>query len=243
MDRIKEYDILLIDDNIENIEFLEEALNPLYNISASTSGNTGYKIAIEKKPDLILLDIIMPDLDGYQVCEMLKTNSITSSIPVIFLTGKKELNYKTRGFELGAADYITKPFEIVEIKARVKNQLMVRRAEKILKYQNIYLENEINFTKAELESSEKKFRLLYEQSITAIAFAEPIFNESGQLIDFTYMNANSYYLNIFSLQDKNEIIGRNETEILPGISTVWFDQFRKTPEKVKLVNLSTIIQF
>jgi len=97
--------ILLVDDNSENIEFLNEALNGLYTIMAASDGLMALEIVEQTLPDLILLDVVMPGIDGYEVCRKLKANEKTRHIPVIFLTGRKNLHDKTLGFELGAVDY------------------------------------------------------------------------------------------------------------------------------------------
>ena len=106
-------------------------------------------------PDIILLDIIMPGMDGYDVCKKIKENKETADIPIIFLTAITEIESKSRGFELGAVDYITKPFEILEVKARIRTHLSLKLAKyelseknKILEQKTVELESAFN----ELES-------------------------------------------------------------------------------------------
>jgi PleD family two-component response regulator len=120
--------ILIIDDEVTNISVLNELLQPHYNVLFAKDGKTGIKIASStSKPDLILLDIIMPDLDGYQVIKLLKSDEYTSKIPIIFITAKGQEEDEAKGFELGAVDYITKPFKPVVVKARIKSHLELKR--------------------------------------------------------------------------------------------------------------------
>lgn len=228
--------VLLVDDNSENIEFLDEALGDIYTIMAATDGYTALEIVENHPPDLILLDIVMPGIDGYEVCKKLKENSSTASIPVIFLTGRKNLDDKNRGFELGAVDYITKPFEIIEIKARVKNHLMVRKAQHFLEYKNRFLESEVynrnlelSQTQADLEESEEKFRLLFEKSSSSIALVQPIFDEEGLFQDYIYNAINPVFLRLLKKSQK-EVVGKRESDLFPMLDEDWFDIFRNTAE-------------
>lgn len=115
--------ILVVDDSVENIHILIETLKSEYNITPARNG----KIALDKvkivKPDLILLDIIMPGIDGYEVCRRLKVDEQTQSIPVVFITSKSDAMDETKAFNLGAVDFITKPFVPIVVKVRVKNQI------------------------------------------------------------------------------------------------------------------------
>ena len=120
--------ILIIDDEVTNISVLNELLQPHYNVLFAKDGKTGLKIASSSsRLDLILLDIIMPEMDGYQVIQMLKSDESMSKIPVIFITAKGQEEDEAKGFELGAVDYITKPFKPVVVKARIKSHLELKR--------------------------------------------------------------------------------------------------------------------
>jgi len=102
--------ILVVDDMPENITVLREILKSEYSVVAATNGSKAIRISqSQNPPDLILLDIIMPDMDGYEVCTRLKSDKRTLGIPVIFVTAKREIMDEYRGFEVGAVDYITKP--------------------------------------------------------------------------------------------------------------------------------------
>ena len=116
--------ILIVDDSPDNLDVLTGILKESYKIKAAINGKVALKIANgTKKPDMILLDIMMPDMDGYQVCAELKANPVTQDIPVIFVTAKTEVTDEQKGFELGAVDYITKPVSPPLVKARVKTHL------------------------------------------------------------------------------------------------------------------------
>ena len=119
--------ILIVDDNPTNIQILNEILSPSYTIFFATNGLDALGIADKEKPDLILLDIMMPEMDGYEVCRRLKENPQVREIPVIFVTAMAEVEDETKGLELGAVDYITKPVSAPIVKARVKNHLELKQ--------------------------------------------------------------------------------------------------------------------
>ena len=132
--------ILVVDDVPSNIWLLSEGLKDEYTIIAAKNGQMALERAFsENQPDLILLDINMPEMDGYQVCRSLKDDPNTRDIPVLFLSAMEEVQDKTKGFKLGAVDYITKPFDIMEVKARVETHLALVSAQKQLKIQNQHL--------------------------------------------------------------------------------------------------------
>jgi diguanylate cyclase (GGDEF)-like protein len=125
--------LLIIDDKKENIKILIELLKSTYTIYFATDGLKGFDLAKSKKPDLILLDIMMDPIDGYEVCKRLKINTITSDIPVVFLTAVSDYKDEAKGFQVGGVDYITKPFVPVVIVERIKNQLRLSGSIKELK--------------------------------------------------------------------------------------------------------------
>lgn len=119
--------ILIVDDMTSNIQVLANALQEDYRIKVATSGERALQIAqSESPPDLILLDIMMPGLDGYQVCKQLKSDPKTSGIPIIFVTALTEVSDEEKGLNLGAVDYITKPFHLPIVKARVRNHMSLK---------------------------------------------------------------------------------------------------------------------
>ena len=122
----KQSTILIIDDNDINIELLRCLLEHDYSIFTASGGVEGLELAKNELPDLILLDVSMPEMDGYMVCEALKENVYTRNIPVIFVTAMDDMEDEARGLELGAIDYITKPFSPQIVKARVRNHLELK---------------------------------------------------------------------------------------------------------------------
>ena len=120
--------VLIVDDTPQNIHVLMETLKDNYKIVAATSGAKALQLATrDPLPDLILLDVMMPEMSGYEVCEQLKKNPLTEKIPVIFVTALHEAGDEEKGLELGALDFITKPFHPALVKARVRNQLELKR--------------------------------------------------------------------------------------------------------------------
>jgi diguanylate cyclase (GGDEF)-like protein len=118
--------ILIVDDTVANIEILNAALEGDYDICFATSGEEALAIAIETQPDLILLDVLMPGIDGYEVCRRLKANPLVADVPVIFVTGRNDQEAEVQGLLVGAIDYVTKPISPVIVRARVRNHLEMK---------------------------------------------------------------------------------------------------------------------
>lgn len=126
--------ILIVDDAPENLYILSECLRDSYTIMFAKNGLDALRLAMQQPcPDLILLDVIMPDMDGYEVCRRLKENERTRGIPVMFITAQNEETDEARGLSLGAQDYITKPFRASLVRNRVENQLQYKRYQDHLK--------------------------------------------------------------------------------------------------------------
>src|SRR6201995_932777 len=137
--------VLLVDDAPANIQVVNSILKDIYKIRIATNGAKALELAnATPPPDLILLDVMMPEMDGYEVCTRLKRDSQTRDIPVIFLTGQTEIEDETRGFEVGAVDYIHKPFSPAVVMARVQTHLVLRgiREQLALQLQTIQKELE-----------------------------------------------------------------------------------------------------
>lgn len=128
--------ILVIDDQPNNLKVIAGLLGEDYTISIAGNGAMALKMLENAQPDLILLDIMMPGMDGFETCKNLKSNPKTASIPVIFLTAKTDIDDITRGFKCGAVDYITKPFNPAEVKARVENHIRLYKAQSLLNIKN-----------------------------------------------------------------------------------------------------------
>lgn len=137
-------DILVVDDKPDNLRLLSTMLSEQgYKVRKVISGELALKACQIMPPDLILLDINMPNMNGYMVCQELKSRAETQDIPVIFISALDGVVDKVEAFSHGGADYITKPFEIQEVLARVKNQLTIRQLQKTLQQQNDLLSQEI----------------------------------------------------------------------------------------------------
>ena len=118
--------VLIVDDAKANVDMLVEALRGDYKLSVALDGEAALRAIERSAPDLLLLDIVMPGIDGYEVCRRLRADPATQEIPIMFLSSLDDVQDKARGFELGANDYLTKPFEILEVKARVRSLLKAK---------------------------------------------------------------------------------------------------------------------
>ncbi len=142
--------VLIVDDNPTNIDLLVNTLKTEYRLGVAKNGLKALEYAADHKPDLVLLDIMMPEMNGYEVCTRLKANPETASIPIIFITAMSETVNKTRGFELGAVDYITKPFHAAEVKARIGAHLALEEMRLQLKSHNLLLEQQVEQKTAQI---------------------------------------------------------------------------------------------
>ncbi|MCE3252465.1 MAG: two-component system response regulator, partial [Cellvibrio sp.] len=169
--------ILVVDDTPDNLTLMSGLLKDNYRVKVANSGERALKIAqSETPPDLILLDIMMPEMDGYEVCRRLKADTKTRDIPIIFLTAKTEVVDETHGFELGASDYITKPISPPIVLARVETHLAIKRMQDFLKDKNTFLASEVNKRTAEIMA-------IQDVTINAMAsLAETRDNETGNHI-------------------------------------------------------------
>jgi sigma-B regulation protein RsbU (phosphoserine phosphatase) len=123
---LSECRILIVDDVKANVDVLVEALQTDHKLSVALDGEAALRSVAKNRPDLVLLDIVMPGIDGYEVCRRLRAAPATREIPVMFLSSLEEVKNKTLGFEVGGNDYLTKPFEILEVKARVRSLLKAK---------------------------------------------------------------------------------------------------------------------
>ncbi|CAD5918693.1 response regulator [Planktothrix agardhii] len=133
--------ILIVDDTPDNLRLLSKTLSEQgYEVQCAINGKLALMAVKHEPPDLILLDIKMPEMDGYEVCERLKMQEETAAIPVIFLSALDDVFDKVKAFTVGGVDYITKPFQVEEVFARIENQLTIRRLQQQLQNKNIKLE-------------------------------------------------------------------------------------------------------
>ena len=166
--------ILIIDDVVANIQVAMNILKEdSYNFSFAKSGEEGLKLLNGGTFDLILLDIMMPGIDGYEVCRRIKDDPRLSEIPVIFLTAKADIDSMSKGFEVGGIDYITKPFHANELLARVKTHLELYKAKKVLAFNNLSLKTKLDIQEkrisTELEASQKEMIYVLTELIEAVS--------------------------------------------------------------------------
>ena len=169
--------VLIVDDTPENLTLLRGLLKDRYRTLIANSGETALAIARgSEPPDLILLDVMMPEMDGYQVCARLKSGPTTANIPIIFLTARSQVEDEEMGFKLGAVDYITKPISPPIVLARVKTHLMLKAAADFLRDKNAFLETEVERRTVEVST-------IQDVTILAMAsLAETRDNETGNHI-------------------------------------------------------------
>lgn len=146
--------VLIVDDTDINIDILAEALESQYDIRTAMDGESALVCVAESVPDIILLDIVMPGMSGFDVCTRLKSDPATADVPIIFLTAMTDINDKVKGFEMGAVDYMVKPFAILEVQARLNLHLSLLNAKKALKAQNELLEVKVQERTQELAATQ-----------------------------------------------------------------------------------------
>ncbi|MFO7818992.1 MAG: response regulator [Halanaerobacter sp.] len=147
--------IMVVEDEKANIDILLEAFKDDYQVMVALNGEEALKAVASNRPDLILLDIMLPKMNGYEVCKKLKNDPKTAEIPIIFATTMDQDTNERKGLELGAIDYITKPFNIPVVKARVKNHLELKKAKEALNHQNEILEKKVKERTKKIEETQE----------------------------------------------------------------------------------------
>jgi signal transduction histidine kinase len=207
--------VLLVDDVPQNIQVLGNILrNQGYSFALTTSGGETFQLLEKSKPDIILLDIMLPDEDGFSICKRIKSNPELEDIPIIFLSAKHDIKDKIRGFELGAVDYITKPFEDIEVIVRVKNHLQAKLGRDQIKQYNRELEEIVEQRTKELIKKER-------ESILAQFMQGIIHNVRGPISAVANgMNVISMMSNDLSVMSQDEQIKQmaDEIEELNGLN-------------------------
>ena len=144
--------VLVVDDMPANLQLISELLCDLYHVRIATSGAQALQIVERAIPDLILLDVMMPEMDGHEVCRRLKADPRTQEVPILFLSARNQDEDECLGFELGATDYLFKPINPPTLMARVQTQLRLKATADLLRSQNSYLDQEILARTRELQA-------------------------------------------------------------------------------------------
>ncbi len=169
--------VLVVDDALDSLSSIGAILRDMYRVKIAVTGEKALRIASELPlPDLILLDIMMPEMDDYEVCSRLKKNPVTRDIPVIFLTARSTIEDEQRGLEMGAVDYITKPISPPIVLSRVKTHLHLKAAADFLKDKNMYLEQIVDKRTYEVQTLQEVMML------SLASLAETRDNETGKHI-------------------------------------------------------------
>lgn len=249
MKNLSDCRILIVDDTKFNVKILEDTLKNDYQLSVAMDGKEALKFMEEVIPDIILLDIMMPEMDGFEVFSRMKEDYRLKDIPVIFLSAVTDINSKSKAFEMGAVDYITKPFEVQEVKARMKTHLSLQLAQRELAMQNEILNLKV-------EERTREIALTQEATLETIAnLAEYRDPETGGHINRTkgyikvlaerlkehpkYKDIINYtlissYFKACPLHDIGKIGIRDEVLLKPG---------KLTPSEYKEMKQHTIIGY
>ncbi|MCD6433159.1 MAG: response regulator [Sulfurimonas sp.] len=200
------YNILIVDDVLDNIQVAMNILKEdSYGFSYAKSGEEALKLLKDSGFDLVLLDIMMPGIDGYEVCRRMQSDPILLDIPVIFLTAKADIDSMAKGFEVGGLDYIVKPFHANELLARVKTHLELYKSKKVLKNNNLSLQTKMeiehNRILSELEASQKDMIFILTELVESIS------DETGKHIRRVaeYSRLLAHYHKCISEEDANII--------------------------------------
>lgn len=177
----KKDSILVVDDNPHNLKVISSVLGGNYSLTIANSASKALQILSKMSPDLILLDIMMPDMDGYEVCKLIKEDSSICDIPIIFLTAKNDIEDLVKGFDYGAVDYITKPFNIKEVHVRVENHLKLARARNIILEQNYELEKNREELEKRNEDLSSAYSTIEEQAFQTNQMNEKLLESEFEL--------------------------------------------------------------
>ncbi|HSF74460.1 MAG TPA: response regulator, partial [Microcoleus sp.] len=190
--------VLVVDDQPSNLRFLSKLLIAQgYQVYQAICGQLALNVAIAHCPDLILLDIRMPEMNGYEVCRRLKATAETEQIPVIFLSVLDEMNDKLQAFRVGGADYITKPFQVEEVLARIDKQVGLQKLQQQLKEQNY-----------QLQQSQSLLASILNSSLDGVVAYSAVRNSEGNIVDFQWLLINPAAEKFYGLL-LNEIVGKN----------------------------------
>ncbi|MEA5534572.1 diguanylate cyclase domain-containing protein [Crocosphaera sp. XPORK-15E] len=211
-------DILIVDDKPENLRVLDKMLTDKgYNVRKAINGNLALMSAQSTSPDVILLDIKMPEMDGYEVCERLKSNPKTQDIPVIFVSALDETFNKIKAFELGGVDYITKPFQPEEVIARIESQLTIQKQKRQLLQEIEKRKEKEQKLQEEIEKRRETEEILYQSralinsvlnsSLDGVAALQSVRNVTGEIGDFRCLLVNPIISQALGVK-KEDLMGK-----------------------------------
>lgn len=152
--------LLVVDDHQENLAVLVEILSPNYTVRVANNGKRGLQLAKDDPPDLILLDIMMPNMSGFEVCEALKASDELAEIPVIFISAADDVDSKVAAFQSGGVDYVSKPFQVQELEARIATHLSHRELQKQLEFHNRALDLQVQLKSQELAKAYERLTIV-----------------------------------------------------------------------------------
>lgn len=198
--------VLVVDDQPSNLRFLSKLLTAQgYQVYRAICGQLALNVAIAHRPDLILLDIRMPEMNGYEVCRRLKATAETEQIPVIFLSVLDDINDKLQAFRVGGADYIAKPFQVEEVLARIDKQVRLQKLQQQLKEQN-----------AQLQQSQSLLASVLNSSLDGVVAYSAVRNNQGNIVDFQWLLVNPAAEKISGVPFK-EIVGNYLLAEIPQV--------------------------
>ena len=243
---MKKHQILIVDDIPDNIKVLQSILSDSsYEITSALNGKDAISLCVAKSFDLVLLDIMMPEMDGYEVCEYLKSKEKTKDIPVIFLTARVDEEAIIKGFETGAQDYVTKPFNPQELVSRVNTHLDLQHKSQKLKLMNLELEERVAARTMELEESNRGLAHANHQlstledakndflSLMSTELREPLNGIVGfaEMLEYSIKNKTNLKYVRFIIQACEKLIGVSDMALL--LSALRFDRY-----EMKLLGIS-----
>jgi PAS domain S-box-containing protein len=197
-------EILIVDDTHASLKLLTDILTKEgYQVRLADSGERALSSISAKLPDLILLDIRMPGMDGFEVFRRLKAQEDSRDIPVIFLTPSTDMDKRAEGLKLGAADFVSEPFQSEELLARVQTHVELRR-----------LRIRLGLQATELRRSEQQYRSLFDNMLDGFAYCKMLYDENNQPVDFIYLDVNRSFEQLTGLKN---VIGKPVSEVIPGI--------------------------
>lgn len=239
--------ILAIDDQPDNLTTIKAVIiNNIPNCEVITalSGKEGIRIAKKEQPDTILLDIIMPQMDGFETCQKLKEDETTKHIPIILVTAiKTDSKSRVRGLDTGADAFVAKPIDAIELSAQVKVMLRIKEAEDKLREEKEALRGDVTKKTSELKVSEEKYQNMFENMLNGFAYHKIVTDKNGKPIDYIFLEVNDSFEKLTGLKRK-KIIGERVTNIIPGIekdSLDWigiYGEVALTRDEIRFENFS-----